>query len=237
MFTRPGQKPGFFVSRARGVALRSVDRGRDAKPLEKCHSMRKPGILIYACRTSTRLSWGTLASARACPSFESVTFVTLLATSAAPISCLALLEFHPHLSLQYSSNADKRRSVELALGEWPELSDREIARICCVNDHLVADARKTNCGNPAVEQPTTRIGADGKRRKMPARKAPTRKQSPTLFKTRLKPASALMATVVCRQFRKRKTRPSSLEPDRVSRSPRKRPPAMAAELTVGGCRR
>jgi hypothetical protein len=64
------------------------------------------------------------------------------------------------------TNLDKRRSVELALAEWPKLSDREIARICAVGDHLVADARSANCGNPAVEQP--RIGRDGKTRCQPA---------------------------------------------------------------------
>lgn len=31
------------------------------------------------------------------------------------------------------TNADKRKDVELALKQWPDLSDREIARICAVS--------------------------------------------------------------------------------------------------------
>lgn len=68
------------------------------------------------------------------------------------------------------SNADKRRAVELALGEWPSLSDRELAKICAVCDTFVGDTRKSNCGLTAVEN-EKRKGADGKERKMPTRKA------------------------------------------------------------------
>jgi ParB-like chromosome segregation protein Spo0J len=40
------------------------------------------------------------------------------------------------------TNADKRRSVEVALAEWPELSNREIARICAVHPDLVGSVRR-----------------------------------------------------------------------------------------------
>lgn len=65
------------------------------------------------------------------------------------------------------TNADKRRSVELALAEWPKLSDRQIAEICAVNHHLVSDCRKAQLGeSPSSE---TRLGRDGKERRMPER--------------------------------------------------------------------
>jgi hypothetical protein len=38
--------------------------------------------------------------------------------------------------------------------------------MCGVGDHLVAEVRRSKCVNPAVE---TRIGKDGKERKMPVR--------------------------------------------------------------------
>jgi hypothetical protein len=76
------------------------------------------------------------------------------------------------------TNADKRRSVELALAEWPNLSNREIARICAVHHDHVGDVRKdqlaesatartteTTCAKSAVER--TRIGRDGKMRRLP----------------------------------------------------------------------
>jgi len=67
------------------------------------------------------------------------------------------------------TNADKRRSVELALEEWPKLSDRQIAEICAVGAPLVGDTRAIlNCNNVTVDQ--SRIGRDGKERKMPTRK-------------------------------------------------------------------
>jgi uncharacterized ParB-like nuclease family protein len=66
------------------------------------------------------------------------------------------------------TNADKRRSVELALAEWPKLSNREIARVCAVGETLVRDTRP-NCAKSAVEP--TRIGADGKERRVPLRES------------------------------------------------------------------
>jgi hypothetical protein len=65
------------------------------------------------------------------------------------------------------SNLDKRRSVELALAEWPKLSDRELARICAVSDHFVGDVRPVSTAIRS-QLPSTRTGADGKERRMPA---------------------------------------------------------------------
>lgn len=76
------------------------------------------------------------------------------------------------LSANYShglrrSNADKKRSVELALAEWPKISDREIARICSVSHNFVSEHR----AQLSSDDSSTRIGADGKTRKVPAKPA------------------------------------------------------------------
>ena len=68
-----------------------------------------------------------------------------------------------------STNADKRRSVEVALSEFGNLSDREIAKICAVGDHLVASARGQL--RESRSSPVARLGADGKIRKLPAKQA------------------------------------------------------------------
>lgn len=62
------------------------------------------------------------------------------------------------------TNADKRRSVELALEEWPNTSSRELAKMCGVSDMFVGTVRdqlQTDC--------SCRIGADGKERKLPVK--------------------------------------------------------------------
>jgi hypothetical protein len=59
------------------------------------------------------------------------------------------------------TNADKRHSVELALHEWPQLSDRSIAEICAVGNALVGDVRRQVFeSNTCDSQP--RLGRDGK---------------------------------------------------------------------------
>jgi uncharacterized ParB-like nuclease family protein/transposase len=71
------------------------------------------------------------------------------------------------------SNADKRKAVEVALREFGNLSNREIARICGVGDKLVAAVRdqlRENRSSTNPPEPETRIGADGKKRKMPTPK-------------------------------------------------------------------
>jgi hypothetical protein len=70
------------------------------------------------------------------------------------------------------TNSDKRRSVDLALAEWPKLSDREIARICAVSHPFVIEMRRELVTVTSSPEPATRIGADGKERKLPQRKAP-----------------------------------------------------------------
>lgn len=75
------------------------------------------------------------------------------------------------------TNADKRRSVELALTEWPKLSDAEIARVCAVSQPFVGEVRKSI--QPITVIGSTRIGSDGKERKMPTPKAPVEPQLET----------------------------------------------------------
>lgn len=67
------------------------------------------------------------------------------------------------------SNADKRRAVELALGQWPEWSDRRLAEVCVVSNHFVAKIREESTGNIPSSK---RVGKDGKARKVPEVEAP-----------------------------------------------------------------
>ena len=69
------------------------------------------------------------------------------------------------------TNLDKRRCVEIALKEWPKLSDNAIAQLCGVDNHTVGAVRPATLGN---SQPEKRTGADGKQ--YPARKE--QKQEP-----------------------------------------------------------
>lgn len=61
----------------------------------------------------------------------------------------------------HRSNKDKRRCVEIALREFPKLSNVRIGKLCGVADTTVADHRPVNLGNTDVEK---RLGADGKER-------------------------------------------------------------------------
>lgn len=70
------------------------------------------------------------------------------------------------------TNADKRRSVELALAEWPNLSTSEIARMCSVSRPQVDAVRSQHADSAG-----SRIGADGKERRLPAPK-PVAVESP-----------------------------------------------------------
>ncbi|HET7624383.1 MAG TPA: ParB N-terminal domain-containing protein [Verrucomicrobiae bacterium] len=60
------------------------------------------------------------------------------------------------------TNADKRHSVELALSEWPQWSDRALADACAVSFTLVADVRKTQVQESCTSESALRIGRDGK---------------------------------------------------------------------------
>lgn len=63
------------------------------------------------------------------------------------------------------TNADKRKSVELALKEWPTVSDNELGRICGVSQPFVGGIRKEVQPITVIGSP--RKGADGKVRKAP----------------------------------------------------------------------
>jgi hypothetical protein len=74
------------------------------------------------------------------------------------------------------TNADKRRSVELALAEWPNLSSRELAKICAVSDMMVGEIRnqlQESCSS-------TRTGADGKEYKVPVKKQEPEPETETI---------------------------------------------------------
>jgi hypothetical protein len=64
------------------------------------------------------------------------------------------------------TNADKRRSVELALAEWPRLSDRKIAEVCAVSHQAVTNWRG-ELSTVDSSPPLPRIGRDGKERNLP----------------------------------------------------------------------
>jgi len=82
---------------------------------------------------------------------------------------------------QPRTNADKRRAVEIALKEFPKLSSVELAGICAVGRSFVDNIRPHQPATVAGCE--TRIGRDGKERKVPAR-AP----SPALPREDDKPA-------------------------------------------------
>lgn len=84
------------------------------------------------------------------------------------------------------TNADKRRSVELALSEWPKLSNVELSRICCVSDEMVRQVR-TVAQPPIIGGSQTRIGGDGKERKLPTPKAPIAPPQPPAVQTPVPP--------------------------------------------------
>lgn len=77
------------------------------------------------------------------------------------------------------SNQDKHRAVEIALREFPKLSNRAIAELCSVDESLAREIRpkqEIRCGNPAPEKqettcgipaPEIRIGRDGKEYTIP----------------------------------------------------------------------
>lgn len=64
------------------------------------------------------------------------------------------------------SNADKRRSVEMLLGDerWREWSDRRIAQAVGVSDRFVNGLRSANGSQLGTVPSSTRVGLDGKRR-------------------------------------------------------------------------
>ena len=59
------------------------------------------------------------------------------------------------------NNADKHRAVELALAEWPALSDRELARLCGVSNNFVGTKRQVSSDDTSTGT-EYRTGRDGK---------------------------------------------------------------------------
>jgi ParB-like chromosome segregation protein Spo0J len=83
------------------------------------------------------------------------------------------------------TNPDKRRAVEMALAERPNLSDRAIAEHVGVTDKTVAAVR---CGNSApASRETTRTGKDQKTYTMPDR-SPERDEGKPSAKPKKQPA-------------------------------------------------
>lgn len=72
------------------------------------------------------------------------------------------------------TNADKHQSVELALAEWPTISNNEIARICAVSHTLVNKIRPAQVESASTsntEKPNKkRVGKDGKEQSATKRK-------------------------------------------------------------------
>jgi hypothetical protein len=73
------------------------------------------------------------------------------------------------------SPTDKRYAVAKALAELKGFSDRQIAKLIGVSHPFVASCRRESTGNVSSSA-ETRVGADGKRRKMPCK--PPAKSNP-----------------------------------------------------------
>jgi len=58
-----------------------------------------------------------------------------------------------HVGSVLRTNKDKRKCVEIALKEYPDLSDRALADWCGVSDMTVSRVRKDRCINVAPETP------------------------------------------------------------------------------------
>jgi hypothetical protein len=74
------------------------------------------------------------------------------------------------------TNDDKQRSAALALRKWPENSDRVLAKICAVSHTFIAAVRiqlATVASSNTLQSNETRLGADGKTRKLPDRNGST----------------------------------------------------------------
>jgi hypothetical protein len=70
------------------------------------------------------------------------------------------------------TNADKRKAVTVALAEFPNLSDRQLAELCGVSNHMVAAAR-SDVGNSPTSHRMDSLG-----RMQPATKPATMRHEP-----------------------------------------------------------
>jgi hypothetical protein len=68
------------------------------------------------------------------------------------------------------SPADKRHAVKLALMEWAKLANIEIAAMCAVSEGTVREVRAEMESTSQIARLNTRIGKDGKERKLPVPK-------------------------------------------------------------------
>ncbi len=62
----------------------------------------------------------------------------------------------------YRTNADKRHVAEIALREWPDLSNAYLAEVCRVSDELLRTVRKQLVSTGQIEKPERVTGRDGK---------------------------------------------------------------------------
>ena len=62
----------------------------------------------------------------------------------------------------YRSHADKRNAVEIALEEWPQLSNSLVSDLCKVSDELVRRCRHTMEKLQRIEPQSEVLGKDGK---------------------------------------------------------------------------
>jgi hypothetical protein len=83
------------------------------------------------------------------------------------------------------TNADKRKCVEIALGEFGDLSDRALAEMCGVSNKTVAAAREqvgnfptSDIFDPIPQPAQTRKGRDGKEYPAPAPNQPKPEPEP-----------------------------------------------------------
>jgi hypothetical protein len=60
------------------------------------------------------------------------------------------------------TDADKRNAVKIALGRWPDYSDRAVAQLCAVSHPMVASVRKELVKAKQIEKQMQRKGRDGK---------------------------------------------------------------------------
>jgi hypothetical protein len=81
------------------------------------------------------------------------------------------------------TNADKRKCVEIALGEFPDLSDSMVAEMCGVSHPFVGKIRPqvvtVTTSTPTPETPKTRKGKDGKEYPAPDPKPEPAQTEPT----------------------------------------------------------
>lgn len=77
----------------------------------------------------------------------------------------------------YRSHADKRNAVEIALEEWPQLSNSVLSELCKVSDELVRRCRHTMEKLQRIEPQAEVVGKDGKRYTVKSERRPSISES------------------------------------------------------------